>query len=200
MPHNRRALAFTVRLADLGDDEPDGVAFEAEPNDAIESAQTITLGQTIYGLADDRPYLPLGDAPTEAEKTAGRDWYRFDNDGDRPALGFFGIEFVDRDVPPDVRLYQLKDGQPVEYTQGIDPQSLQRERPPRPGANKFTTRVLTKGTYYVLVDACHPDYQLRTRLYPVPPYLGDNDHARGRRRGGSRGGPDGDGLPARRRR
>ena len=47
----------------------------------------------------------------------------------------------------------------------------QRERPPRHGANKFTTRVLTKGTYYVWVDACQPDYQLRTKLFDVPPYL-----------------------------
>ena len=57
----------------------------------------------------------------------------------------FALDFVDRDVPPDVRLYQEKDGKLVEYTRGIDPQSLQRERPPRPGANKFTTRVLTAG-------------------------------------------------------
>ena len=74
-----------------------------------------------------------------------------------------------------MRIYQLKDGKPVEYTQGIDPQSLQRERPPRPGANKFTTRVLTKGTYYVLVDACQPEYQLRTKLFDVPPYLKKDD-------------------------
>ena len=59
----------------------------------------------------------------------------------------------------------------VEYTRGIDPQSLQRERPPRPGANKFTTRVIARGTYFVRVDACQPDYQLRTKLFDVPPYI-----------------------------
>ena len=37
------------------------VAFEAEPNDKPESANHLTLGETVYGLADDRPYLPLGD-------------------------------------------------------------------------------------------------------------------------------------------
>ena len=31
--------------------------------------------------------------------------------------------------------------------------------------------MLTKGTYYVLVDACHPEYQLRTKLLDPPPYL-----------------------------
>lgn len=173
-PAHDQTIPFQVRLADLGDADPDGIAFEVEPNDATEAAQPITLGQTLYGHADDRPYLPLDASPTEAENKAGQDWYRFDYDGDAPVLAFFGLEFVDRDVPPDVRLYQLKDGQTVEYTRGIDPQSLQRERPPRPGANKFTTRVLTKGTYYLLVDACQPDYQLRTALYPVPPYLGDD--------------------------
>ncbi len=78
---------------------------------------------------------------------------------------------MDRDVPPDVRIFTRNNGKTEEYTEGIDPQSLQRERPPRPGANKFTTRVLKKGTYYVMVDACQPDYQLRTWTYPVPPYL-----------------------------
>ena len=95
--------------------------------------------------------------------------YHFESDV--PKLGFFGLDFVDRDVPPDVRIYRKKNGQIVEYTQGIDPQSLQRERPPRMGANKFTTRVLTRGTYFVWVDACQPEYQLRTKLFDVPPYL-----------------------------
>jgi HEAT repeat protein len=173
-PAQKAAIDYAVRVLDLGPVDPDGVAFEAEPNDAPESANPLTIGQTVYGLADHRPYLPLGDSPTDAEREAGKDWFRFDYEGDAPALAFFGLEFVDRDVPPDVRIYQLRDGQPVEYTRGIDPQSLQREKPPRPGANKFTTRVLTKGTYYVLVDACQPDYQLRTRLNPVPPYLGED--------------------------
>src|SRR5262249_26108372 len=29
----------------------------------------------------------------------------------------------------------------------------------------------TKGRYYVLVDACQPEYTLRTKLFDVPPYL-----------------------------
>jgi HEAT repeat protein len=169
------SITFAVRVADLGDQAPDGVAFEVEPNDTAETANPLRLGQTMYGLADDRPYLPLGDAPTDAESAMGQDWFRFDFDADTPRLAYFALDFVDRDVPPDVRVYQKKDGKLVEYTTGIDPQSLQRERPPRPGANKFTTRVLTRGTYYLLVDACQPDYQLRTRLYPVPPYLQEID-------------------------
>ncbi|HEX3449920.1 MAG TPA: hypothetical protein VHS97_16820, partial [Isosphaeraceae bacterium] len=149
----------------------DHIAFEAEPNDQPEQANTLNLGETVYGLADDRPYLPLGTELTEKERTAGADWFRFTFGGDVPQLAFFGLDFVDRDVPPDLRIYRKDNGQLVEYTRGIDPQSLQRERPPRQGANKFTTRVLTKGTYYLWVDACQPDYQLRTKLFDVPPYL-----------------------------
>jgi HEAT repeat protein len=148
-----------------------GVAFEAEPNDRYQDANPLVLGQTLHGLADDRPYLPLGEAPTDAESSAGPDWFTFELTSETPRLAFFGLEFVDKDVPPDIRLYTLSGGTLVEYTRGIDPQAAQRERPPRPGANKFTTRVLTRGRYYVLVDACQPEYQLRTRLYDVPPYL-----------------------------
>jgi HEAT repeat protein len=176
-------LRIAVRIADLGDADvtstrsttdpsvSDRVAFEAEPNDAPETANPLTLGQTVYGLADDRPYLPLLDEPTAAELTAGADWFTFTFESGSPKLAFFGLDYVDRDVPPDVRIYHKRDGKLVEYTRGIDPQSLQRERPPRPGANKFTTRVLTRGTYYVWVDACQPEYQLRTKLFDVPPYL-----------------------------
>ena len=149
----------------------DRVAFEAEPNDTPETASPLTLGQTVYGLADDRPYLPLLTEPTDAELRAGGDWFTFTFEPASPKLAFFALDFVDRDVPPDVRIYQKRDAKLVEYTQGIDPQSLQRERPPRLGANKFTTRVLTQGTYYVWVDACQPEYQLRTKLFDVPPYL-----------------------------
>lgn len=168
-------IPFAVRIADLGEPAEDGVNFEVEPNDRPEQANSLVLGQTVHGLADDRPYFPLGEQPTEAENAAGPDWFTFTFSSDIPKLAFFALDFIDRDVPPDVRVYQLTGGKPVEYTTGIDPQSLQREKPPRPGANKFTTRLLTRGTYYVMVDACQPDYRLRTKLFDVPPYLDAKD-------------------------
>lgn len=178
-PEWKVTAAVAVRVAAL--DEPaeaagdEAVAFEAEPNDRPEQANPLVLGRTVYGLADDRAYLPLGETPTDAERTAGQDWFTFAFTSETPKLVYFALDFVDKDVPPDVRVYQLRNGKPVEYTTGIDPQSSQRERPPRPGANKFTTRVLTKGTYYVLVDACQPDYTLRTKVFDVPPYLDPKD-------------------------
>jgi HEAT repeat protein len=190
-PKAESTLRVTVRVTDLGAaaetaslgaGDPrafDRVAFETEPNDSPESANRLILGQTVYGLADDRPYLPIGEEPTDAENSAGVDWYTFTHDGESPRLAFFALDFVDRDIPPDVRVYHKKDGQLVEYVEGIDPQSLQRERPPRPGANKFTTRVIARGTYFIRVDACQPEYQLRTKLFDVPPYLtvGDAEKA-----------------------
>jgi hypothetical protein len=169
----RERLEYSVRAAVAVEAaaDPAAACFEAEPNDRWQEANPLVLGRTVYGLADDRPYFPQGAAPTEAENTAGQDWFVFDFDSTSPKLAFFALDFVDRDVPPDVRVYQEKDGKLVEYTRGIDPQSSQRERPPRPGANKFTTRVLTAGRYYVLVDACQPEYTLRTKLFDVPPYL-----------------------------
>lgn len=168
-------VPFTVRVADLGEPAEDGASFEVEPNDRPEQANPLILGQTVHGFADDRPYFPLGEQPTEAENAIGQDWFTFTFTSDTPQLAFFALDFIDRDVPPDVRIYRLKEGKPVEYTTGIDPQSLQREKPPRPGANKFTTRLLTRGTYYVMVDACQPDYRLRTKLFDVPPYLNEKD-------------------------
>ncbi len=169
-----------VRVADLGSAESlvQAVSFETEPNNQPESANRLTLGETVYGLADDRPYLPPRGETTGASDNVGVDWFTFHFESDVPKLAFFALDFVDRDVPPDVRVYRKENGQVVEYTRGIDPQSLQRERPPRMGANKFTTRELTKGTYFVRVDACQPDYQLRTKLFDVPPYLKPEQAAR----------------------
>ncbi len=172
-----KPLQVAVRVAELGENDPAerAVAFETEPNDKPELANHLNLGETVYGLADDRPYLPLGTETTDRERTAGADWFTFRFESDDPKLAFFALDFVDRDVPPDLRIYRKENGQVVEYTQGIDPQSLQRERPPRMGANKFTTRVLTRGTYFVWVDACQPEYQLRTKLFDAPPYLKPED-------------------------
>ncbi|MFO0960458.1 MAG: hypothetical protein U0800_23995 [Isosphaeraceae bacterium] len=168
-------LRFAYRVAEVGEPAEDGVDFEFEDNDTPVRANPLRLGRTVYGWADDRPYLPLGNETTDAERDAGQDWFRFEVASDEPILAFFGLEFIDRDVPPDVRVYRLQDSKPVEYLEGIDPQASQREKPPRPGANKFTTRVLTKGTYFVRVDSCQPDYQLRTKVFPVPKPPSDAD-------------------------
>src|SRR4051794_2596571 len=111
-------LPFAVRATEVVEEPDGGVAFEAEPNDRPEEANAFTFGRTVYGLADDRPYLPLGAAPTSVEADVGKDWFTFTYDGDAPKLAFFALDFVDRDVPTDVRVYRLRDGKAVEFTDG----------------------------------------------------------------------------------
>jgi HEAT repeat protein len=184
---SRPSIAVSIRVTDLGTADPGAtgsaveprtagtVDFETEPNDTPESANPLVLGRTVYGLADDRPYWTPEVDPAGDARGPGIDWFQFRLDGPAPRLAFFALDYVDRDVPPDVRVFRRQDGRMVEYTRGIDPQSLQRERPPRPGSNKFTTRVLEPGTYWVRVDACQPDYQLRTKLFDPPPYIRPED-------------------------
>ena len=44
---------------------------EAQRHPAATPIAPPDLGRTVYGLADDRPYLPLGESPTPAEQAAG---------------------------------------------------------------------------------------------------------------------------------
>lgn len=98
------------------------------------------------------------------------DWYRLDFAGPEPRLVMFGIELLDRDnLPCDVAVFRLEGDGIKPYDEGIDPVSPPHEVQALPG-NKFTTRVLRQGTYYLRVVPNHPDYQLWTRDYPVPPY------------------------------
>ena len=70
----------------------------------------------------------------------------------------------------DVAVYRVANGKPLEFTEGQDPVSGPHEVQALPG-NKFTPRILRQnGDYYVRVRANHPEYKLRTRTYPAPPY------------------------------
>ncbi len=82
----------------------------------------------------------------------------------------FEIDLLERDnIPVDVSVFTIANNQAVPYEKGADPVTPPHEVQALPG-NKFTTRVLTKGTYYVKVEARHPAYQLRTYVYDVAPY------------------------------
>lgn len=148
---------------------PNGVFLEVEPNNNWKTANPVPLGKLIIGLADDRPYY-IG--PGEEEKAsleAGGDWFRFDQPGPGAKLVYFNVEVIDRDVPINLLVYTLKEGKIVPYEEGMDPISPPHESQAM-NANKFTTRVLKPGTYYVKVNANHPAYRLRTLVYNPPPY------------------------------
>lgn len=182
---------------------PKNAAVEREPNNNWREANPIPLGSAVFASGDDLPYIPERETKPQdvVAGEGGLDWFRFEFNQDRPRLVFFQLELMERDnIPVDVSVYRVADGQAKEFNEGEDPVTLPHEVQALPG-NKFTTRVLReKGTYYVRVRANHPEYKLRTRVYDVPPYsdaqqavqtavdyilgAGDSWHANTPRRGG----------------
>jgi HEAT repeat protein len=150
------------RLA-LGDNERN--ALEAEPNDDPSHANPMILGRDVYGSADDVDYLENPD-----EGRTGLDWFRLDFDDDEPRLVYFQLDLLDRDISCDIGVYTLDSGgKPEPYLEGKDPMEIVHDRERR-RYSKHVSRVLRKGTYYILINANHPSYVLRTRSLPVPPY------------------------------
>jgi HEAT repeat protein len=166
------------------------IATEAEPNDSWRDANQIALGQTVWSTADDKPYIvPLNDqaaargtapyqqAALKAEGPVGDrlpeggiDWFTFTYHEDQPKLVYFEVDLLERDnIPVDVSIYTVENGDVKVYERGSDPVSPPHEVQALAG-NKFTTRIVTRGTYYLRVDANHPFYQLRTSTYDLPPY------------------------------
>ena len=138
-----------------------------------QDAVKIPLGQTVFASGDDENYVPLPGTPrrTAATRTASTDWYEFEFTSATPKLVFFQVDLMERDqIPVDVAVSRLVNGEPQEYFDGEDPVTLPHEAQALTG-NKFTPRILKdRGTYYVAVQAGHPEYKLRTRMYDPPPY------------------------------
>ena len=146
--------------------QADRSAIEAEPNDSWRQANELSLGRDVYGSADDVDYLENKD-----EGKAGLDWFRFEVVEEKPVLVYFQLDLLDRDVSANLRVYTLnpRSGQPEPYLKGKDPMEIVHDRE-RERYSKHISRTFTRGTYYLEVNANHPDYILRTRVLPVPPY------------------------------
>jgi HEAT repeat protein len=161
-----RAVPLSVRVEDLGGEARVVTAIEAEPNDSWEQANTLELGRTVYGSADDVDYL---DNPQEGK--AGLDWFRLDFSGEEPQLVFFNLEPLEGDLASNLKLYRWNErtGKPEFYTEGKDPVEMIHDGQ-KVRYSSFLTRVLTRGIYYLQVNANHPAYVLRTTANPIPPY------------------------------
>lgn len=148
----------------------DQPAFEAEPNDSWQQANELVLGRDVYGSADDVDYLD-----NRQEGRSGLDWFRFEVAEDRPILVYFQLELLDRDVSANMRAFTVDPttNRPAPYPRGKDPMEVVHDRE-RQRYSKHLSRTFTRGTYYLEVNANHPDYILRTRVLPVPPY--DDPH------------------------
>jgi HEAT repeat protein len=144
----------------------DRAAIEAEPNDTWQQANDLVLGRDVYGSADDVDYLDNKD-----EGKSGLDWFRFEVKENRPLLVYFQLDLLDRDVSANLRVYTIdpRAGRPEPYLKGKDPMEIVHDRE-RERYSKHISRTFTRGTYYLEVNANHPDYILRTRVLPVPPY------------------------------
>jgi HEAT repeat protein len=142
----------------------DQPALEAEPNNSWSTANPLPLGRAVYGLADDVDYL---DNPAEGQ--SGLDYFQVNADWETPRLVYFWLDILDRDVSCNLRFHHLKDGKLVPYTEGKDPNEVVHDRE-RERYSKHISRVLPRGTYYLEVNANHPDYILRSRVLELPPY------------------------------
>ncbi len=159
-------LTLRVAWAPLALPDSDRAAIEAEPNDSWQTANLLKLGRDIYGTADDVDYLE-----NLNEGKSGLDWFRFEVTNDKPILVYFQLDLLDRDVSANLRVYALdpKTGRPEPYLTGKDPMEIIHDRE-RERYSKHISRTFSRGTYYLEVNANHPDYILRTRVLPVPPY------------------------------
>jgi cellulose synthase operon protein C len=158
-------LPIDVDWARIPLSDNDRAAFEAEPNDDWRHANPLVLGRDVYGSADDVDYLE-----NAQEGKIGLDWFKLQIEDESPMLVYFQLDLLDRDVSANLRLHHVGSKGEVEpYAVGKDPMEVVHDRE-RERYSKHISRVLPKGTYYLEVNANHPDYILRTRKLPVPPY------------------------------
>ena len=159
-------LSVRANWTQLPLERSDRAAIEAEPNDSWQQANELRLGRDVYGSADDVDYLD-----NKSEGKSGLDWFRFEVDDKKPVLVYFQLDLLDRDVSANLRVYTVdsKTGRPEPYLKGKDPMEIVHDRE-RERYSKHISRTFSRGTYYLEVNANHPDYILRTRVLPVPPY------------------------------
>jgi hypothetical protein len=180
-------IEYTIAALEWPETAASDSAIEAEPNDTWRQANEFALGQTVWAAADDKPYIPalneskpaagavpyrqLPELTEDRLPEGGVDWFKFTYDDAAPKLVHFELDLMERDgIPVDVSVFTVpENGEPKAYDRGADPVTPPHEVQALPG-NKFTTRLLTRGVYYLRVDANHAFYQLRTSLYDPPPY------------------------------
>ncbi len=170
-------LQVATSWADRRIEPDDRAAFEAEPNDSWRWSNPLRLGRAVYGSADD-----VDDLDNPAEGRSGLDWFRFEVAGRLAGPGLLPARTArPRRVGQPagcIRLDPASGGSGL-FEAGKDPMEVVHDRE-RERYSTHLSRTLPAGTYFVEVNANHPDYILRTRTSPIPPLARPRGGGRGR--------------------
>src|SRR5688572_4430574 len=153
-----------------------GMTIEAEPNDSIADAQTITLGKSgsaenlhITGSADDIEYFDNGKVGV-----SGLDWFRIDFQGKEPRLFTANLNVPDPLVVSQV-LFFTADGK--EYREGAN--ANERVHQQTEGHRTEISRSLKPGgVYFLKVEANSPGYEVELRLRKPAPFTDPREAVR----------------------
>ncbi|HYI95153.1 MAG TPA: hypothetical protein VEX68_16530 [Bryobacteraceae bacterium] len=153
-----------------------GMTIEAEPNDSIAEAQTISIGGSggnenlhITGGADDIEYFDNGKVGV-----SGLDWFRIDFQGKEPRLFTANLTVPDPLVVSQV-LFYTADGK--EYREGAN--ANERVHQQTEGHRTEISRLLQAGTtYFLKVEANSPGYEVELRLRKPAPYTDSREAVR----------------------
>ena len=160
------ALPVRVEWREMTLPDSDRAAIEAEPNDSWRRPTSCGSAATCTA----RP-MTSTTSKTPAKGNRGSTGSDSRSPIEKPILVYFQLDLLDRDVSANLRVYTVdpKTGRPEPYLNGKDPMEIVHDRE-RERYSKHISRTFTRGTYYLEVNANHPDYILRTRVLPVPPY------------------------------
>ncbi len=136
---------------DLG--RPSALPSKPSPTTRGSRRTSFGSGATSTASGDDADYLE-----NASEGKSGLDWFRFEVKDEKPILVYFQLDLLDRDVSANLRVYTVdaKTGAAVLYLTGKDPMEIVHDRE-RERYSKHISRTFTRGTYYLEVNANHPD-------------------------------------------
>lgn len=171
--NERCAVSTSLRKLRLGDEAATRLFLEAEPNDTLETAQSIVLPTStedyhvqVTGTADDIEYFDNGHVGV-----TGDDWFKLEFPGPEPRLLNASLSIPDHQIAAQIRCYQAgkKPGEWIEYRDGANPN--ERAHQQTEAHRAAINRKLEPGkTYYLRVEANSPGYELDLRVALPAPY------------------------------
>jgi hypothetical protein len=146
-----------------------GMTLELEPNNSISEAQPITIGAGtrdenlhVVGSADDIEYFDNG----EVTKGQGDDWFKLEYRGTAPRLFTANLLLPDPFVVARLRVFTA-DGKEYKDGQNANERVHQQLEDHR---TALTRRFLPGHTYYLVVEANSPGYEVEMRIRDLAPY------------------------------